>query len=258
MFPAASLAWRVTGENFMKNQHVFDNLKIRAGWGRVGNQSIDNSAYQSTITAADYVFGSNADRVIGTAVGSIGNSLLRWETVEDYNIGLDMAFLNNRLSVTAEWFRKQSHDMLLKKDNMLILGYPMWNGQMWENIGEMEAKGWELSVNWNDKKGDFSYGVGVNLSSIRNKAIKLNGAPIYTQSFNGDYIIRNEEGHEISQFYGYVADGLFQNQTEINAHTGEHGEILQPNAQPGDIRFKDLNNDGVLDDKAGTLQGLRC
>lgn len=140
VFPAASLAWRVTGENFMKNQHVFDNLKIRAGWGRVGNQSIDNSAYQSTITAADYVFGSNADRVIGTAVGSIGNSLLRWETVEDYNIGLDMAFLNNRLSVTAEWFRKQSHDMLLKKDNMLILGYPMWNGQMWENIGEMEAK----------------------------------------------------------------------------------------------------------------------
>lgn len=255
VFPAASLAWRVTGENFMKNQHVFDNLKIRAGWGRVGNQSIDNSAYQSTITAADYVFGSNADRVIGTAVGSIGNSLLRWETVEDYNIGLDMAFLNNRLSVTAEWFRKQSHDMLLKKDNMLILGYPMWNGQMWENIGEMEAKGWELSVNWNDKKGDFSYGVGVNLSSIRNKAIKLNGAPIYTQSFNGDYIIRNEEGHEISQFYGYVADGLFQNQTEINAHTGEHGEILQPNAQPGDIRFKDLNNDGVLDDKDKTYIG---
>lgn len=255
VFPAASLAWRVTSENFMKNQHVFDNLKIRAGWGRVGNQSIDNSAYQSTITAADYVFGSNADRMIGTAVGSIGNSLLRWETVEDYNIGLDMAFLNNRLSVTAEWFRKQSHDMLLKKDNMLILGYPMWNGQMWENIGEMEAKGWELSVNWNDKKGDFSYGVGVNLSSIHNKAIKLNGAPIYTQSFNGDYIIRNEEGREISQFYGYVADGLFQNQTEINAHTGEHGEILQPNAQPGDIRFKDLNNDGVLDDKDKTYLG---
>lgn len=126
---------------------------------------------------------------------------------------------------------------------------------MWENIGEMEAKGWELSVNWNDKKGDFSYGVGVNLSSIRNKAIKLNGAPIYTQSFNGDYIIRNEEGHEISQFYGYVADGLFQNQTEINAHTGEHGEILQPNAQPGDIRFKDLSNDGVLDDKDKTYIG---
>lgn len=255
VFPAASLAWRVTGEDFMKNQRVFDNLKIRGGWGRVGNQSIDNSAYQSTISSADYVFGPNADRLIGTAVGSIGNSLLRWETVEDYNIGVDMAFLDNRLSVTAEWFRKQSHDMLLKKDNMLILGYPMWNGQMWENIGEMEAKGWELSVNWNDKKGDFSYSVGANLSSVKNKAVKLNGAPIYTQSFNGDYIIRNEEGREISQFYGYVADGLFQNQTEINSHTGEHGEILQPNAQPGDIRFKDLNNDGVLDDKDKTYIG---
>ena len=100
-FRQTSLAWRVTGEEFMKNQHVFDNLKLRGGWGRVGNQSIDNSAYQSTISSADYVLGSNSDRVIGTAVGSIGNSLLRWETVEDYNIGVDMAFLNNRLSVTT-------------------------------------------------------------------------------------------------------------------------------------------------------------
>ena len=123
----------------MKKQHIFDNLKIHAGWGRVGNQNIDNSAYQSTIGSADYVFGGN--REIGTAVGSIGNSLIRWETVEDYNIGIDMAFLKNRLSVTAEWFRKESHDMLLKKDNMLILGFPMWNGQMWENVGKMRATG---------------------------------------------------------------------------------------------------------------------
>lgn len=255
VFPAASLAWRVTGEDFMSGQHVFDNLKIRAGWGRVGNQSIDNSAYQSSISASDYVFGTNADRVIGTSLGSVGNTLLRWETVEDYNVGLDMAFLNNRLSVTAEWFYKQSYDMLIKKDNMLILGYPMWNGQMWENVGKMKATGWELSANWNDKKGDFSYGIGLNLSSVKNTAVKLIGTPIYTKSFNGDYIIRNEEGQEISQFYGYVADGLFQNQTEINAHTGEHGEILQPNAQPGDIRFKDLNNDGVINDDDKTYIG---
>lgn len=190
-----------------EKQHIFDNLKIHAGWGRVGNQNIDNSAYQSTIGAADYVFGGN--REIGTAVGSIGNSLIRWETVEDYNIGIDMAFLKNRLSVTAEWFRKESHDMLLKKDNMLILGFPMWNGQMWENVGKMRATGWELSINWEDRKGDFDYGIGLNLSSVKNKAIKLLGStPINAGSFNGDYIIRNEEGGEISRFYGYVADGI--------------------------------------------------
>ena len=255
VFPAASLAWRITGEDFMSGQRVFDNLKLRAGWGRVGNQSIDNSAYQSSITASDYVFGPNSDRLIGTSLGSVGNTLLRWETVEDYNVGLDMAFLNNRLSVTAEWFYKQSHDMLIKKDNMLILGYPMWNGQMWENVGKMKAVGWEVSANWNDRKGDFTYGVGLNLSSVKNTAEKLIGTPIYTKSFNGDYIIRNEEGQEISQFYGYVADGLFQNQTEVNAHTSENGKLLQPNAQPGDIRFLDLNNDGEINDKDKTYIG---
>ena len=97
---------------------------------------------------------------------------------------------------------------------------------------------------------DFGYEIGVNLSSVKNKAVKLLGeSPILTGGFNGDYIIRNEEGGEISRFYGYIADGIFQNQTEVNAHTGEHGEVLQANAVPGDIRFKDLNNDGVLDDK---------
>ena len=253
-FPAVSAAWRISEEPFMKKQHIFDNLKIHAGWGRVGNQNIDNSAYQSTIGAADYVFGGN--REIGTAVGSIGNSLIRWETVEDYNIGIDMAFLKNRLSVTAEWFRKESHDMLLKKDNMLILGFPMWNGQMWENVGKMRATGWELTINWEDRKGDFDYGIGLNLSSVKNKAIKLLGStPINAGSFNGDYIIRNEEGGEISRFYGYVADGIFQNQTEVNAHTDEYGTVIQPNAQPGDIRFKDLNHDGKLDDNDKTFIG---
>lgn len=256
-FPALSAAWRVSGEKFMKNQHLFDNLKIRAGWGRVGNQNIDNAAYQSTIGASDYVFGSNADRVIGTNVGSIGNDLIQWETVEDFNIGLDMSFLNNRLSVTVDWFNKESHDMLLKKDNLLILGYPMWNGQMWENVGKMKATGWEVSANWEDRKGDFGYGIGVNLSSIKNKAVKLLGGdtPLYAASFNGDYIIRNEEGGEISRFYGFIADGIFQNQTEINAHTNEYGKKIQDNAKPGDIRFKDLNHDGALDDKDKTYIG---
>lgn len=256
-FPAVSAAWRVTNEKFMKNQNIIDNLKIRAGWGRVGNQNIDNSAYLSSIGNSDYVFGQSSDREIGTSIGSIGNTLIRWETVEDFNLGVDMEFLNNRLSVTADCFKKTSHDMLMKKDNLLILGYPMWNGQMWENIGKMQALGWELSVNWNDRKDNFSYGVGVNLSSVKNKAISLlgGGTPIYSGSFNGDYIIRNEEGHEISQFYGYVADGIFQNQTEINSHTDQYGNIIQKNAQPGDIRFKDLNNDGVLDEKDKTYLG---
>ena len=256
-FPAVSAAWRISEEPFMKKQHIFDNLKIHAGWGRVGNQNIDNSAYQSTIGSADYVFGGN--REIGTAVGSIGNSLIRWETVEDYNIGIDMAFLKNRLSVTAEWFRKESHDMLLKKDNMLILGFPMWNGQMWENVGKMRATGWELSINWEDRKGDFDYGIGLNLSSVKNKAIKLLGStPINAGSFNGDYIIRNEEGGEISRFYGYVADGYFQSKEEINNYP-VYGNN-KDNVKPGYIKYKDISGpegvpDGQITDADRTIIG---
>ena len=160
-----------------------------------------------------------------------------------------MSLLNNRLKVTADWFTKKSHDMLMKKDNLLILGYPMWNGQMWENIGSMKAMGWELGINWQDHMADFSYGVGLNLSSTRNKAINLNGNYIYTGGRNGDFIIRNEEGKLISQFYGYVVDGIFQNKTEVTSYTDEHGTPMQPNAQPGDFRYKDINHDGKINEK---------
>lgn len=249
-FPAVSGAWRVSGEPFMQDQDIFSNLKLRAGWGRVGNQSIASDAYLTLIDGADYVFGSSPDRYVGTAVSGVGNTSLKWETVEDFNVGIDFGILGGRLNITADLFQKKSHDMLLEKENLLILGYPMWNGRMWTNIGKMKASGWEFSANWNDKAGDFNYELGVNLSSVKNKAEKLLGdSPILTGGFHGDYIIRNEEGGEISRFYGYIADGIFQNQTEVNAHTSQYGDKLQPDAVPGDIRFKDVNNDGVLDEK---------
>lgn len=254
-FPAVSGAWRVTSEPFMKNQKFFDDLKIRAGWGMVGNQNINSSAYISSIGAADYVFGPNADRVTGTMVSSIGNQALKWETVEDWNVGVDMTLLDSRLKITADYFQKKSHDMLMNADQLLILGYMNWNSQMWQNIGSISSHGWEFSVNWNDNIGDFSYGLGLNMSQIKNKAEKFLGQPIWTGSYNGDYIVRNEEGHELSLFYGYKTDGLFQNQTEVTSYTGEHGQLLQPNAKPGDIRFVDLNHDGVINDQDKTFIG---
>ena len=252
-FPAVSAAWRISGEKFMQNQNVVNDLKLRLGWGKVGNQNIDNSAYLSSIGTMRYVLGDQV--VVGSQVSGIGNQKLKWETVEDYNIGIDAAFLQSRLRVTADWFRKTSHDMLMKKDNLLLLGYPMWNGQMWENVGEMRATGWELGFNWQDNIGDFNYGVGLNLSSVKNKAITLNGDYIYTGSHNGDYIIRNEAGQLISQFYGYVVDGIFQNETEVRSYTSQTGELMQPNAQPGDFRYKDLNNDGTINENDKTYIG---
>lgn len=254
-FPSVSGAYRLTGEEFMKNQKVFDDIKIRAGWGKVGNQNIDNSAYLSSIGTTTYVFGGTPNRIIGSTVSGIGNTNLKWETVEDWNVGLDLALLQSRLKITADYFEKTSHDMLMKKDNLLILGYPMWNGQMWENVGKMKASGWELGINWNDQIQDFTYGVGLNLSQVKNKAVKLNGDYIWTGGFSGDYIVCNAEGESLSQFWGYKTAGIFQNETEVKSYTNEHGESLQPNAKPGDLRFVDLNNDGVIDSNDKTHIG---
>ena len=254
-FPSVSAAYRLTGEDFMKRQKVFDDIKIRAGWGKVGNQNIDNSAYLSSIGTSQYVFGSSADRVVGSNVSGIGNTKLKWETVEDWNVGLDLALLNSRLKVTADYFQKTSHDMLMKKDNLLILGYPMWNGQMWENVGKMKATGWELGINWNDHVKDFTYGVGLNLSQVKNKAIKLNGDCIWTSFYNGEYIVRNAEGESLSQFYGYTTDGLFQSDEEVKAYVNKNGDMLQPSAKAGDLRFIDRNKDGVIDSNDKTNIG---
>lgn len=256
-FPSVSASWRIISESFMENQKIFNNLKLRGGWGRVGNQNIDNDATLTLLGQADYVFGANPNRVTGTMVSGVGNNQLKWETVEDWNVGVDMSFLDSRLDATFEYFQKKSTDMLYQKQNILAIGYPDWNSTVWMNIGSMKASGWELSLNWHDKVADFQYNVGVNLTAVRNKSIKFSGdGPISTGGFNGDQIIRNEDGGLISRFYGYVADGLFQNWEEVYAHTNEYGDRIQgENVQPGDIRFKDLNHDGILDENDKTWIG---
>ena len=256
IFPSVSASWRIISESFMQDQKIFSNLKLRGGWGRVGNQNIDNDATLTLLGQSDYVFGTTPGRVSGTMVSGVGNNLLKWETVEDWNVGVDMSFLDSRLDMTFEYFQKKSSDMLYQKQNIFAIGYPDWNSTVWMNIGSMKASGWELSLNWHDKVADFRYNVGVNLSAVKNKAVKFSGdGPIQTGGFNSDQIIRNEDGGLISRFYGYVADGIFQNWDEVYAHTNENGKLVQSNAQPGDIRFKDLNHDGVLDENDKTWIG---
>ncbi|MBQ5540518.1 MAG: TonB-dependent receptor, partial [Bacteroidales bacterium] len=255
IFPAVSGAWRITGEEFMKNQHIFTNLKLRLGWGKVGNQSIDNSAYLSTIGTTYYVI--NGQLVTGSYVSSTANPSIQWETVEDYNIGIDMGFLKDRLTATVELYKKKTSDMLLKESNPNILGYPEWNGEIWTNVGSMEATGWELSLKWKDQlKKDFGYEVGLNLSGVKNVAKDLGiSSPILTEGFNGDYIIKNESDAEISRFYGYETDGIFQNWEEVISYANEHGDLYQPKAQPGDLKFVDRNHDGVIDENDKTYLG---
>ena len=141
----------------MKDIQWLDNLKIRAGWGKVGNQNISNSAYESLVNTTNLVFGGN--RVPGYTIGSIGNPDLKWETVEDYNVGIDAMLFKSRLSITADFYKKKSHDMLYSKQNYMWMGYPAWLSAVTMNIGEMEATGWELGISWRDRIGDWRYEV---------------------------------------------------------------------------------------------------
>lgn len=258
-FPSASVAWNFSREAFIKdNAEWLDNGKLRLGWGRVGNQQISNSATMTLLGSADYVL--NGERVLGTTVSSVGNTELKWETVEDFDLGVDLSFLKSRLEITADVYQKTSHDMLYQRENLLVLGYPAWNSSIWMNIGSMQSTGWEFSVNWRDQVSDFNYSVGLNLSSVKNKAVKFTGEKdsyVYTGSNLGvdGSIIRNEEGGLISRFYGYETDGIFQNWEEVYAHTDEFGNRIQPSAQPGDIRFVDRNKDGQLNEDDRTYIG---
>ena len=194
---------------------------------------------------------------MGSQLSTVGNTNLRWETVEDYNLGLDLGFFRNKLNVTADIYKKTSHGMLYQKDNVWVLGYP---NNLWENVGSMEAKGWEFSVDYKDAKGDWTYTVGLNLSGVRNRAIKFSGqgyvysGRIESGAIYGENSIRNEDGMPISRFYLLTCDGIFQNQAEVDAHSKD-GKLIQPNAQPGDLRIKDLNGDGVINEEDKSYVG---
>jgi len=257
-FPSVSVAWRLSNEAFMENTRSWlDNAKIRLGWGKVGNQTIGNGAYMSTLNSGvNYVFGSTPTRYPATIMGSMGNPSLRWETVEDIDFGIDATFLNNRLTFSFDLFQKKSHDMLYAKQSQLIMGLPTWMGALTQNIGSMRARGWELALNWRDQVGDFRYDLGLQLSMTQNKAIKFTGdGPILTGSGLPESIIRNEDNALISRFYGYQTAGLFQTWDDVYNHTDERGNLIQPDAQPGDLIFIDRNHDGQLNENDKTFIG---
>lgn len=258
-FPSVSIAWRLSEEAFMADTREWlDNAKIRLGWGKVGNQNINPGLFLSTLNnGVNYVFGSTPTRYPSTILGNVGNPNLKWETVEDIDFGIDLTLLQQRLNVTFDIYQKTSHDMLYARQSQLIAGLPTWMGAITQNIGEMRARGWELSLDWRDKIGEWDYNVGVQLSGVRNKAIKFSGdGPVWGGSnILNESIIRNDDNALISRFYGYQTDGLFQNWEDVYAHTNEHGKLIQPDAQPGDIKFLDRNHDGVLDENDKTFIG---
>jgi TonB-linked SusC/RagA family outer membrane protein len=250
-FPSASVSWRILNEGFMEStKDVLSDLRFRAGWGKVGNQNLPDAVYQSNIKQGFYPIGDN---IADTSYpDTMANKDIKWETVEDLSFGIDFGLWKNKLSGSLEYYKKKTEDMLFLKQFPTYSGFPGYS-TMWTNVGSMESSGIDLLVSYKDKKGDFTYGVDVTFTTVNVDMLNLSadGEKLYGSS-NRTLTV---QGDEPGYFYGYVADGLFQNQTELNSHTDEHGTKLQPYAKAGDIRFKDVNGDGKLDDKDRTKIG---
>ena len=253
LFPALSAAWVISEEGFMSNLTWINQLKIRGSWGQVGNQDIPAYARYTTMGLVYTTLGINQEPVVGVVPSELGNNDLKWETVEDLNMGIDLSLFSGKLDYSFDAFKRNSQDILLYNSNLPgYLGYA-YSGQ-WANIGELEAKGYEMILTHRNSVGEFRYNIGFNLSSVRTKMKKLVEGQEYWDGNHQrlDMLTLTSVDGTAGTFYGYVSDGIFQNLTEINSHSDDQGNLLQPRAVPGDMRFKDVNDDGILDatDKA--------
>ena len=251
-FPSVSVGWRVSEEAFWQPlKEIVDNLKLRASWGKVGDmQSLGNYSY---IPSIDHngpyeglyaLFGLSGSEKIhyGATQTSKVNVNLGWETKTTTNIGIDFNLFNSRLFGSFEWFSAQSTDLLLNVPQAWATGV----STLWTNYGSMRNRGIELVLGWHDRVGELGYSVSANFSTLRNEVLKMGDA--YVQSGHN----RTEVGRSISDFYLLKTAGIFQSMDEIYDYTTTLSDgtvkVLQPNAQPGDVKYIDVNQDGKIDD----------
>jgi len=236
IFPSLSAGWRLSQEDFIKNLNVFDNLKLRASWGQLGNQQIGSDfPYASAITLgnANYIFGGAITP--GASQQVLANPLISWETTVSSNIGLDVGLLKQRLTFSLDVYSRTTNDLLLSLPIPIVIGYsaPM------QNAGSLNNKGWDFSAGWQDRVSDFGYGARFIISNVTNKVTDLAGIGpiIYGNSIT-------EVGSPIGQIYGYETVGVFQNQADIDGAPTQFGTLV-----PGNLQYKDQNNDHVIDSK---------
>ncbi len=263
-FPSISAGWTITNEAFMeKTQSWLDYLKIRASWGQVGNQNIDNYQYLAPMSSSNthYLFGSGyGDADAASQLGSnwgaypsrLANENVTWETSEQSNIGLDARFMNGRLGANFDFYIKNTKDWLVQAPILATVGA----GAPYINGGSVKNTGVELALTWNDQIGrDFNYNIGLNGAYNKNKVgnIPTEDGIIHGSTNqlydNTPEFYRAENGKPIGYFWGYKTAGIFQNNQEIADWIAAGNGVLQSNVQPGDVKFVDIDHDGVIDDK---------
>lgn len=261
-FPSVAVGWRISEEPFFPKNTVISNLKFRASWGQLGNENAlgqyDFLALISTYNdmGQGYVQGSGSNAWPGSIARALENRSLKWETTDTKNIGFDFGLFGNHLNGNINYYRNETRDLLITR--VLAPSAGLNNPTL--NVGKMRNQGFELELNWNDRINDFEYNVGFNISTVSNKVVSLSdeNQTIYGEGLKygtEHFPTQTKVGEPIGSFYLYQADGIFQSMDEVKAHVNKNGELLQPDAQPGDVRFKDMNGDGVIDEDDKVYSG---
>lgn len=242
-FPAVAAAWNIHNESFFKSSSI-NQVKLRASYGELGIVTVGSWAYIPTINNNQRaIFGPSQTPFIGANQAQLTNTDLRWETRIMENIGVDISLFDNKLRSTIEWYNNVSDDALVNQVLPDYLGNLGGNPPV--NAGAIQNTGFEFYLNYRDYDNEFKWGLGANLTTIENEVLSVGnqGEGInYIQTG----ISRSQEGRGIAEWYLIRTDGIFQNEQEVQNHVGSEGELIQPDAQPGDIRFVDLNNDGTI------------
>ncbi len=256
-FPSFSAAWRVSNENFFQNSALafFDDLKVRAGYGETGSQDIGLYQFASVLVTGQYNF--NGQLVESVYPLAMSNPAIQWEAVKQSNIGIDMTMLDKRLNVTVEGFIKNTDNMLVNAAVPISTGYnPGFRPAV--NAGKMQNRGIEVSLESTNMQGALTWNTDFNFTFLQNKIVSLNDTvPINRGGIGLNYnVARLQNGHPINAFFGHVTNGIFQTQEEVDAYAVQTGgSDVFNRTSAGDIRFLDLNNDGVINDDDRTFLG---
>ncbi|MCM1657241.1 SusC/RagA family TonB-linked outer membrane protein [Bacteroides thetaiotaomicron] len=248
VFPSFSLGWNLTNEKFMnKRPNWLTTTKIRLSWGKNGNENIGNFKYTVlTSPGNNAIFGSSENVINGMKASGLANPDLKWEESEQLDFGLDFGFFNNALTFTADYYKKKTNGMLMEMNIPFYVGEAKPIG----NVGKMENSGIELEAAYKFRVSDWNFRVSANASYLKNKLIEYGNESGWENldSFQGTGdISRAENGKPFPFFYGYKTAGIFQNTDEVKAYKNDKGELLQPTAVPGDVRFVDVDGNGIID-----------
>lgn len=249
-FPSVSVAWRASQEKWFPKNDYINDLKVRAGYGVTGSQaSVGNYSYLASYNTSVYPFGISSGNQTALVSSTLANPYIHWEEVAQTNIGFDASLFNSRVMFSFDAYLKETRDMLVKASIPITSGFEDTT-TTYTNAGKVRNQGIEMSLHTINLTGELGWETNQTATYNKNKIKDLNSdVPYYINQINNSYVTMLAKDYPINVFYGYVTDGIFQNQSEVNTHA------VQPGAEPGDIRFRDLNNDGVINDSDRTVIG---